>query len=260
MKSKISGLFVLAIMVLATPLRAFVGSDDFNDNSIDPSKWTSITAGGTVQLREANGTLQCQDIIGTNSGDNWSALGWIHPFPFTASWKVMVDTSLPSGLIPLTQGLGWMQLFIGVRNINDTADSLSMNLERSNENNLELAKFTAGKETNDTGLFEISSVTTSTFASLQIGWDATLQQFNFSYDPDGGQDGFINLGSVGIADWNTTTGDTFEVGIGFGSEAVDTNWDSGIYMDNFNAVAEPGSILLCVFGGAWLIRRTRKKI
>jgi len=250
-----------AILLFAqtTLVQGFVGLDKFNDNSIDLNKWNTINTGGTTELREAQTVLQFRDIVGAD--ESWTVLGWKKLFPKDQSWKVMVDISIPFGLLnPFSGNYEDISLFIGLRNVNDPNDSVSLDYYHSTSNNTEIASFNAYKQTDGIELIDYAVPTTTNYASLMLEWSHIGNFFSLSYDVDSGQDSFTHLMNIPVADWNMGTGNPFELGIGFGNEGnnVTVDWDDNVFMNNYKAVPEPGAVFLFASGFIFFIRKFKK--
>jgi len=243
----------------ATSSGAFVYEDDFNDNSIDSAKWTTLFGGGTVELRESSSVLQFQDTGG--SSDEMILLGWNQAFPDDESWIATIDVSIPFGLLDTSSDED-MYLTMGLRNINDHSDTVSIDYEHSISNNTEVARFIVYKQTDGADMVDSEVSTTETTGSLIIEWVQPDRHFKIGYGVAGSS---AVLQEVDVNDWNLGSGDPFELGIGFGiGNGLTIDWSDGVFEDNFSAfsdssaVPEPTAVSLFLFGIGFFIRRFRK--
>lgn len=245
----------------ATSSSAFVYEDDFNDNSIDLTKWTILLGSGTVELRESSTVLQFQDTVG--SSDDMVLLGWNQAFPDDESWTATIDVSIPFGLLNTSSDED-MYLTMGLRNVNDHSDSVSIDYEHySISDGMDYARFIVYKQTDGTDMVGSEVSTTETTGSLIIEWVHSDRLFKIGY---GVGSSSTVLQEVNVNDWDLGSGDPFELGIGFGTggNGLTFSWDGGVFEDNFSAfsspsaVPEPTAISLFLFGIGFFIRRFRK--
>lgn len=262
-----SQLLLTGLVLLMAP-HVCADGDNFNDNNLDTSKWLLFNepTTATTEFREESTVLQCRDLTGAES--NMVILGWLQTMPYNSDWSAMIDTKIPFGVIdPLSGQYEGMYLSIGLRNVNDFTDTVSIDFNHYSQNNTEISDFAVYKYTDDTELVSdtVSSAYTD-IASLMLRWSAVNHYFTFSIDTDGGQDTFTDLIDIPIADWNITANDAFQVGIAFGNDGnnVSVDWQDNVAMDNFvitdvPSVPEPGAIFLCIFGAGVLLKNCRKK-
>src|SRR4051794_32461424 len=83
-------------VILASECQAQLnGSDDFNDNLKDPTRWGPVyTQGCCAVLTETHGRLEYTKSTGTTS----ALIGqpWIHNFgSYTQNWEMQIDVSVP---------------------------------------------------------------------------------------------------------------------------------------------------------------------
>ena len=257
----LSKLFLTGMILLTSP-NLFADGDNFEDNNLDNSKWLLIKEPtATAEFQEAATVLQCQDLVGAE--DNQVILGWNRTMPYNVDWSEKIDANIPFGVIePLSGTLENIYLSIGLRNVNDYTDSLSIDFNHYTQNNAEFSNFMVYKYTDDNELMDnvISNAYTD-ISSMMIKWSAANQYFSIGIDTDGGQDNFTNLLDIPVADWNITSNDAFQVGISFGNDGNDVtvDWQDNVYMDNFNisSVPEPGAIFLFILGAGFLFKKRK---
>lgn len=243
------------------------GSDDFNDNSLDLTKWSPHTPFGVVELQEASQVIQFQKT--TSDGNGFVGMNWIQfQMLYDYNWSVAIDVNLPTGLID-TGVLEEQDIFLSIfaNNQSDPNDYISFGFEECFEDDggWESCRGFCGFKatdgvTNDDDELMVNVATT--YASLQLSWNAVNSVFSFNYDSDGGQNSYISLGSITISDWGMGNGDIFDIGIGASAENVGFAWNDNVYADNFNAqsaVPEPGVMLLFSVFLYPLLKLTRKR-
>ena len=100
------------------------GTDDFNDNSMDPALWGLDEVKGQGQLSEINGRLEYTT---TGSGTNLDSSDrpLRRRFPYNAPWTIQIDAT------NTTSGSQWSSFGINVESSKDGGDSVEVELAAS---------------------------------------------------------------------------------------------------------------------------------
>jgi len=222
----------------------FSGSDNFNDNQRDTSKWGIDEVVGSGLLIETNSSL-VYHTTGGSSADDTGERPWIANFgSYTQDWTVQVDVNLPD--LSLTAGQK-VQMAIKVFNRSDSTDLADVALEISGGPSA-TRRFSAEVETNDTQVASNSVVTTGTSVALRINWTSTTHTLTMDYDADGPGSGssWAQLLSSPLdseaANWGMTNSSTFGIIMLAESANRGITLTDGIRFDNFQAftpVARP---------------------
>jgi len=216
--------------------RAFAnGTDDFNDNIKDNTKWgTDVVSGGGV-MSETNQRLEYFCSIPT--GDDDVNRPWILTrMPYNANWSVQVDVfnfTAPNNALQVSSS-GILVVSPQSGNDNFTAELYASSLGGPPQRNGFFSELDTGGiniGTADTGGFGVTS------AAVRIEFDATLKVFSVFYDVDPSNGyAFIPYGFFGIA--------------GVGGANANTNWglssadQLSIYVYGFSAamIVTPGQM------------------
>jgi hypothetical protein len=253
----------LALLSAASLRADFIGSDNFNDNSKDPTKWGADIVLSTGLQTETNGRLEYTQ---SASGFDISQRPWIlNSGSYVDSWAVQMDAHLDLGL---NQSVSFFLAKTG--DFNRQADLIFQSFPFNapappafvNAQIIpDISNFN-GRVTGQVG-------TASGDLSLRIAFDALTKELTLQWDADGANNGYvwstIAQGDIasGVADWGMTDTSTFYLAIsqaGSGPVASGQN-----YADNFSAttVPEPSSLPLVTAGAflmllaGWNSRRNR---
>jgi len=249
-------LSVTAVIFASNCSAALNGSDDFNDNSKDPSKWGTDFVLGTVgRLTETNARLEFTT-SGIPDHSTLVARPWILNFgTSTQNWEVHYDVSVPQ--------LGFPEALCGL------GISLSTNLDPGNIFSIDLFTSTNG---GGERVFKIKfaangseqwtlaeSSTASTYAGLRIAFDASTKVLSAYYDENGPTSGYswTLLGSTNISTaWSISPATEFGVLVAARveeSSRLVTSADN-LFGDNFYATSEtPPSLRIISSSGEALL-------
>jgi len=250
---------------------ALVGNDDFNDNSMDSSKWAAdITISGGI-LAETNTRLE---FTSSGSGLQESRRPWIlEAPPATSDWAVQMDVAINSALAAADQYTSF-----GI----DVSKAVDPNAFAY----VELYNSTLGGGPQSRGFYtELcnNSITMGSNDSLDLGTTFGAVRFSFDsstgilrsyYDANGSAGGYswTELASFGIsasgggttanANWAMSADDNFLISVyGYSEDFAVTS--GHVFGDNFSAVPEPSSVgtltaLLLVAVGCMRAARKRR--
>ena len=236
---------ILRVMLLSlfAPWAAFAdGSDNFNDNSKDATKWGADASSGSGVLTEKNQRLEftCSNPI--SDGDTWRP--WtLERFPVGSNWTIQVDTyndTAPSLSGQVTSG-GFT--IFHPTNVNSElylelyAAPFGAPVNKGFDANLITEDVTVGNA--DTGQL---AGTEPVSGAVRMVYDGTSKVATTYYDADT-TDGYqwTQLASFGLAgaggtttntDWGLTDGQQFTVYV-YGYSAGMTVASGNLYLDNF---------------------------
>lgn len=246
MLKKSSALFPLGLLSLATllgiaPLHADInGSDDFNDDTKDLTKWAIDRTSGGASLIETAGHLEY-----TAPATSWAYRPWaLNQATYNTNWEVILD--LANQAVPAANNSSvsmGIEVFAIGSNRNQSAYVglyAHGNGGPSTARGFETGMFNNG---NNRGPTEIA--TGSTSGSIRITFNAVTKVLAFWRDADGPQNGYSWIqqasygtngsgGANGNDSWNLTGANTMAVEIygftdGFAAAA------GTVYADNFSA-------------------------
>jgi hypothetical protein len=239
----------------------FYGSDNFNDNSKDPSLWGADVIGGNGALNEVNGRLE---YTSTRFGANEANRPWILNFGgYGENWAIQLDVfnSHVAGGGEVTS-CGF-EVFQGGNSLNSVFVEL-YTVHTANGKGF----YSVLRNNNVYAAEQATGDLNATLGTVQISYDGLNKVLTSSYDPDGSANGFqwiqfatfgINGsgGSTGNANWGMNDSSEFSVSVYGYSEKTDIT--SGmIYVDNFIAVPEPSNWPFALLAaGAAIISRSR---
>jgi hypothetical protein len=265
---KTQGILVaLLLSAFAGTSRAnFSGSDDFNDNSEDTTKWTvpDIGNGGAV-LTETNQHLEYSP---SNSGATSALRPWkLNLGSYTADWTVQADVNLSS--LSLASG-AYVKIGVGVaKTSNFTQDNLDIGLEQSNGTNPGNHRyFDRNLNTNGSNVDIQTADVATTSAAVLIAYTAATHTITVSYDADGATGGYnwtaFNSTDITAAgsNWGMTASDTFSAVVVGNSNGITYSVGSNLAsVDNFAAssVPEPSTYAMLAMGVAALLFQVRRR-
>jgi hypothetical protein len=226
-------LFVLIGCVLGpTAFGQFAGSDDFDSNSKDGSRWGPDQIRGSGTFSISDGVLRFSSPQAASISDiEWP---WIvGAAPFGVNWSVQMDVNVP--VIPLAPGSTAVGLGVGVSNSADARDSFAMYLENIwGDTQQELNYY--NRQRTDGATTENSLASTSTAAAVRVSWDAATRRLSAWFDSDGRSSGYawtlLKEFDAGTS-WGLTGSETFNIFVRGYSEATIVDVSQNVFGDNF---------------------------
>ena len=247
---------IIAALLLTIPattsLANFSGSDDFNDNSKDLTKWGTDNGGAGHSLNEINQRLE-YTADGSNS---FKERPWIlNTGSYVENWEVWMDVHLSTAALPDDGDDRRFTLGISAGGY-----SAGVQLELKNYSGTTLRSFKAGSE--GPGGTDSLVPTLSTDGAVRVTFDASTKILGFYYDENGSIGGYtwtqfytIDTDASGTG-WGLNAASTFAIAPSGESEGVGVGAGEA-YGDNFNAVPEPSSVFLVLLGAMAFCRRNR---
>ena len=248
-------LALVAILTHATSYASnFSGSDDFNDNSKDLTKWGTDVVTGSGTLTETSQVLQ-YTATGSLSSES-SGRPWIANFGnFTSNWAVQIDVNVPT----LTLVTGQRYDFgLQVSNGDDSTDFFTVRLRVDDTSGTPTRVFHSNVRTDGVSPGAVNLTTTSTSATVRILYDAATTTVIAQFDANGSVGGYnfttFDSRNITTEGWNMTASSVFVaavVGTSQGSLAISSA--SNVFGDNFLAVPEPSFPSLLLAGAAFTV-------
>jgi hypothetical protein len=251
------------LVLLCKSYAALSGSDNFDDNSVDNSKWGPdfVPNGGFLAdpLAETNGRLEYSS---NGNGDQETRRPWIlNRGDLTSNWEVQLDVTVNAILPSLDQ---YASFGIDVSNSGDSQDFVFIELFNSTFEPPIHGRGFLSQISNDDALPGTPDLGSASGA-VRLTYESITRVLRTYYDASGPIGGYswTPLGSFGVGssgggitgndDWGMTANDSFIIDVyGFsGSFAVPVG---SVYGDNFLAVPEPSltALLLLGFAGLWI--------
>jgi hypothetical protein len=235
----------IAFLLLAqgTAGANLAGSDDFNDNSKDLSKW-GADYGGTGLNNSATFNEVNQRLEYTAAGPSRLIRPWIlNRGSYQEDWSVQLDTAI-TALAGTGNSMG---LALEIQKAGDPSLRMGI-LHESAQQARDFYSFQLGPldPGSYTGEGEVQAFS---LGALRVAFDAGDKVLSTYYDVDGSANGYAwtLAAAYGIKAWEMTNSDEFVVLL-----AGDTSRSVGpgvVYADNFAAVPEPSSVALMVAVG-----------
>ena len=238
---------VLSAFVLAAAPSAHAvtlpGSDDFDDNSVDPALWEQPDL-GTGTLSEVNQRLE---YTVSPAGDALPIRIWGHSRAnYDEAWSIQLDLHV-ADVGALLDG---QDLLFGF-GVSDGIYTAAVNLEYENVGGTLLRGFHAVNE--GPGGVELMVPTTTTDGAAQLIFDPLTKELHYWYDDDGATGGYtwtlfqtVDLDAPGT-DWGLAPGADLIVAVFAESHGIAVA-SGDAHGDNFAIVPEPSAGLLIGFG------------
>jgi hypothetical protein len=243
---------LLCCMVFCSTAAANLsGSDDFNDNVMDPAKW-SVLFGDA--LNETNGRLEYSG----GSGETGAAWIWeLNQGSYAQDWIAALSLFNSIGETALSNqevSMGFVA-FNGSPSDNLFSIALSIGDDAGGSNPYRLISTQA--EVGNVQVLDHEAATTADALRLQIAFNASTKVLTSYYDSG---DGLTVLTNYSIGSWGMTDSDVFTIAL-YG-DSIDVTPISGeVYGDDFAVIPEPGTLALLgvALGGMLLARRRDRK-
>ena len=206
--------------------RAFAdGTDDFNDNSMDPALWGLDEVKGQGQLNEINGRLE-YSTSGSGTNEDSSDRPLRRRFPYNTSWEIKLDVTNTASVV----GRQWGSFGINIESSLDGEDEIEVELAASS---MVWSEF----HENGNYIGDASGFVPSTTTTIRMSFNSVTKVFTVSYF----NGTWIDFGTFGVngsggfngnANWGLTNSDYFKAYI-FGYSMGIAVTSGEIYGDNF---------------------------
>ena len=238
------------MVICSSALANLYGSDDFNDNVMDPAKW-SVGLGDS--LAETNSRLEYSG----SSGEAASAWAWIaNKGSYVNNWSVSIDTFISVDETSLSDQ--FVTYGLGVSLPSDTIYSLELRVGDNDGGSNPYRYLWTAYDDGDQEVFQHQLPLSSTSTKMQISFDASTKVLSSHYDLGSG---LTVLTNFDVSTLGMGVDDEFTILVVGWSQ--DVSPESGeVYGDNFAAIPEPSTLALLgvAFGGMLLARRRDRKI
>ena len=210
--------FLVCVLILTCRVHAdSCGGDDFNDNSIDASKWSELEVNGSAVFSEINQRLE---YITTNPSEAHISWGWNSGLSYTQDWAVVVDTANLVNQGALGAGFTVFDLVLEYGNNFFVVEHF---LQATGRDLLTIVDDSSGFFISD--YFDPLA---SQF-TIKIAFDSSTKMLESSYNTGGG---YLTITNYSVAGWGMSASSEFTPFISAGS--TDFQVPSGmVYIDNF---------------------------
>ncbi len=230
---------LLLTIPATTSLANLSGSDDFNDNSKDLTKWGADSGGAGHSLNEINQRLEYT----ADGSDSFKERPWIlSTGSYVENWEARMDVHLSTAALPVDGDDRRFTLGLSAGGF-----SAGVQLELKNYSGTTLRSFKVGDD--GPGGTDSLVSTLSTDGAVRVTFDASTKILGFYYDENGSIGGYtwtqfdtIDTDAVGT-DWGLNAASTFAIAPFGESEGVGVS-SGEAYGDNFNVVPEPPDPIL----------------
>lgn len=247
-QSKISILFLTLIAASSSAYSAINGSDDFDDNSKDTTKWGVPYTSSNAVLSETNAQIEYTTI---KSDYRISAWPWIrNQATYDSDWEIIVNVrntfSYASGGNYRDFGVGFI-----ITPPANTAISYYTSMDAYRDDNY-FKGFSSGRGDDEDGDYEQQHASSSQSAALKVSFNSTTKVLTSYYDDDGAANGYswTLYASMGVngsggtdnTSWGMSGSQAFDIYIGGNSEGGSVA-SGQLTLDDFSAKT-PGSLSL----------------
>jgi hypothetical protein len=226
----------LLVALSANECRAeFDGCDNFNDNSIDSTRWaTNVAHAGVGLVTETNQRLEYTTGGAATGNDRASAVWIVNTGSYSNNWDVQVDFNMPSLNLTGAQSVSFTLLVYPDTNL---ANRFELHLNQYSGNSFQ---FEMDVQVNNTPAIQVLTNTLSGSATGRIAFDATTKTLSASFDEDGANCGYSwnLLGATTVPSaWNLTSNSVYNAVIGAGSRNTMLASSNNVFLDNFKAAS-----------------------
>ncbi len=236
---------VLSLSAAATRSAAvtLAGSDDFDDNLVDPARWGADSGSGTFS--ETNQRLEYSV---SPAADALPIRPWIlSPASYDEDWSIQLDIHIGNVSLP-SDG---QDLLLGFA-ITNGVSTAALNIEFENIGGTLLRGFHAVNEGVGGGP-EVMLASTTTDGAGRLTFDGISKELRYWYDEDGATGGYawtlfqtVDLDASGT-DWGLSAGANLSIALFAESHGIAVA-SGDAFGDNFFVIPEPASASLLVAG------------
>ncbi|MEI6606056.1 MAG: immunoglobulin domain-containing protein [Verrucomicrobiota bacterium] len=224
-------------------IAAISGSDDFNDNSKNASKWGADDNQGTAGLlTEASQHLEYTCASAT--GQSLCFRPWIlNAANYSTSFEIIVDLTNTRSFTSGTKNSG---VGVIIFPVDPFVQSYLAGMTASRYNSVAFKGFIASRAEDADGLNDVQIPNATTVGALRMVYNATTKVFHSYYDADGAANGYswTEYASMGVngsggaqnVNWGLSGTAPFQLAI-YGISEGTTITSSQVFADNFSAAA-----------------------
>jgi hypothetical protein len=226
---------ILAVFVVNECHANLNGSDDFNDNSKDPTRWGADFTKEVGVLTETNGRLEFTT-TGAPTAVDFALRPWILNYgSYTQDWEFQVDVNLPQLTLINTQYVGFaLSVSPGADPNMVLTNAFTIFMDQNSDEHR--FKFQITVDASRTSLQK--TLTASTSAAMRIAFDANTKVLSAFYDENGPTCGYAwtLLVSTNVpAGWNMTSTSVFGVHVLGIANFISVAPTVNVFGDNFCA-------------------------
>jgi len=229
----------------------FIGSDDFNDDSMDVNKWNPSGS----RIIQQNERLEFVHDTTDGVNENW---GWIpNRGSYTQDWEIKLDVT------SILDPSGWttdkyVEFGIQVVNSGNWGDSFELffKVDRFEGESYRFLDAEAIVHDKDDDVYATFDMGTYTNVNLSISFDAATKNLSARYDIGNGSVALLAF-DIDSGGWDMSADDDFFAFIAAKSSGRAVA-SGEMYGDNFYAIPEPSTVLLFATG-LFLMRYLRRK-
>jgi hypothetical protein len=228
----ILSLGVLMALTANGCLADFDGCDNFNDNSLDTTRWGTFQTGVGL-LTETNQHLEYTTSGALTTKDNASAFWIRNSSSCSNNWEVQVDVNMPT--LSVTNG---ELVYCGLRVYPDTNTQNRFQLVLAQDDSMK--GLVADVWTNGEISAQVRANTSSTNLAIRFAFDATANEVSAYVDEDAANGGYswTLLGAATVPSaWNLTSSSVFNAQIRAGSSNITISASDHVFLDNFKAAS-----------------------
>lgn len=247
MKKQVCLIYCLGLLLCSSSQANLSGSDDFNDNVMDPAKWS---VGSGDSLTETNNRLEYSGGSGMADG----AWAWIaNKGSYVNNWSVSIDTFISVDEISLHDQ--FVTYGLGVSLPSNTLYSLELRVGDSDGGSNPYRYLSTVYDDGDQEVFQHHFPLSAFSTKMQISFDASTKVLTSYYDLGSGMTVLTNYD---VSTLGMDVGDEFTIlVVGWSQDVSPASGE--VYGDNFAAIPEPGTLaLLGVALGAMLLARSKR--
>jgi hypothetical protein len=248
MKKPVCFIFGLGLLICSSSLANLSGTDDFNDNVMDPAKW-AVQFGDP--LTETNSRLQYSG----GSGAVQEMLAWIaNKGSYVNNWSVSIDTFISVDETSLYDQFVNYGLGVVPPPLN-TIFSLELRVGEDQGGSNPYRHAVTAFDNGEAEVFQHQFPLSSDSVRLQISFDASAKVLTSHYDTGGGMTVLTNYDT---STWGMADSDEFTIVV-FGWSQDVSPASGEVFGDNFEAIPEPGTLgLMAVAVGGLLLTRSKR--
>lgn len=247
-KHKLQAVALLLITITSGNAQLWVGSDNFDSSSLDPTKWSTVPDLSGEFVKTSTGISFYSNVP---NGESHGLISWNQKLPFNANWSAKVEASINPSFTPSSNN-NYVEAVMSItQDPNNFSSYFTQCLHKDTTFSI-IPNWKTNGGTNG----EITIPTLSSSVVLKIDYNASAKTIYASYADINTPSVFTLNKTLDVSAWSGSN--DFYLAIGGYS------WDSTIAtgllnMDNFVVIPEPSALSLLAIGlsGMAMMRRRR---